>query len=112
MIGRIGLVTAVQYTGYVPSTAVYKSLLIPSINTHALNIQAASLGLLRATGDTLASGTFLNAATATMPAARSRGFLDALDEATERADRGGGIDAQPALTAARKRGRRGAPRDS
>jgi putative ABC transport system permease protein len=60
-------VTAVQETGYVANLNVYKSPLIPTINTNALQVQAASLGLLRATGDTLQSGAYLNAATATKP---------------------------------------------
>jgi putative ABC transport system permease protein len=67
MIGRMPAVTAVQETGYVANVNVYKSPLIPIINTNALQIQAASLGLLRATGDKLQSGTYLNAATAIEP---------------------------------------------
>ena len=43
--------------------------LVPTINTNALQVQAASLGLLQATGDSLQSGTYLNAATATEPVA-------------------------------------------
>jgi putative ABC transport system permease protein len=69
MIGRIAGVTAVQDTAYVPNINVFRSQLIPSIDTNALNVQAASLGLLHATGDTLAQGSFLNAATATQPVA-------------------------------------------
>ena len=69
MIGRIAGVTAVQDTAYVPNIDVFRSELIPSIDTNALSVQAASLGLLHATGDTLAQGSFLNAATATQPVA-------------------------------------------
>jgi putative ABC transport system permease protein len=69
MIGRIAGVTAVQDTAYVPNIDVFRSQLIPSIDTNALSVQAASLGLLDATGDTLAQGSFLNAATATKPVA-------------------------------------------
>ncbi len=69
MIGRIAGVTAVQDTAYVPNIDVFRSQLIPSIDTNALSVQAASLGLLHATGDTLAQGSFLNAATATQPVA-------------------------------------------
>ena len=69
MIGRIAGVTAVQDTAYVPNIDVFRSQLIPSIDTNALSVQAASLGLLHATGDTLAQGSFLNAATATKPVA-------------------------------------------
>jgi len=69
MIGRIAGVTAVQDTAYVSNVNVYRSPLIPAIDTNALSVQAASLGLLRATGVTLAHGRFLNAATAREPVA-------------------------------------------
>ncbi len=44
MISRIGPVQQVQYTGST-SADVYRSPLIPSVNTNALSVQAASLGL-------------------------------------------------------------------
>ncbi|MGO9081720.1 MAG: ABC transporter permease [Streptosporangiaceae bacterium] len=69
MIGRIAGVTAVQDTAYVSNVDVFRSPLIPSIDTNALTVQATSLGLLHATGDTLARGSFLNAATAQEPVA-------------------------------------------
>ena len=69
MIGRIAGVTAVQYTGAVSNVTVYRSPLIPPIDTNALTVQAASLGLLQATGDTIAHGRYLNAATAREPVA-------------------------------------------
>jgi putative ABC transport system permease protein len=69
MIGRIAGVTAVQDTAYIPDVDVYRGPLIPAIDTNALSVQAASLGLPQATGDTLAQGQFLNAATATEPVA-------------------------------------------
>jgi putative ABC transport system permease protein len=69
MIGRITGVTAVQDTAYVSNVNVYRSPLIPAIDTNALSVQAASLGLLRATGVALAHGSFLNAATAREPVA-------------------------------------------
>jgi putative ABC transport system permease protein len=69
MIRRIAGVTAVQDTAVVGNVNVYRSPLIPSIDTNALTVQAASLGLLKATGDTLASGRFLNPATAREPVA-------------------------------------------
>jgi putative ABC transport system permease protein len=68
MIARIGPVGQVQETGAVQA-AVYRSPLIPSINTNGLSIQAASLNLLPATGTTVAQGRYLNAATATEPVA-------------------------------------------
>jgi putative ABC transport system permease protein len=69
MIGRIGGVTAVQDTSYLGNVNVYRSPLIPAIDTNALTVQAASLGLLQATGDTVATGHFLGPATAREPVA-------------------------------------------
>jgi putative ABC transport system permease protein len=69
MIGRIAGVMAVQDTAYISNVNVFRSPLIPSIDTNALTVQAASLGLLQATGETVARGSFLNAATATEPVA-------------------------------------------
>ncbi len=68
MISRIGPVQQVQYTGST-SANVYRSPLIPSINTNALSVQAASLDLPRTVGATIAAGTYLNAATAREPVA-------------------------------------------
>jgi putative ABC transport system permease protein len=68
MIARIGPVQQVQYTGST-SANVYRSPLIPSVNTNALAVQAASLGLPQTVGATVAAGTFLNAATARQPVA-------------------------------------------
>ena len=68
MISRIGPVQQVQYTGST-SANVYRSRLIPSVNTNALSVQAASLDLPRTVGATIASGTYLNAATAHEPVA-------------------------------------------
>lgn len=66
MIARIDSVTQVEETGSI-SGDVYRSPLIPAIDTDALSINAASLGLLRAVGTTLVQGTYLNAATAEEP---------------------------------------------
>jgi putative ABC transport system permease protein len=66
MIGRIGPVTQVADTGST-SANVYRSRLIPSVNTNALQVQAATLNLLPAVGATVARGSYLNAATATEP---------------------------------------------
>jgi putative ABC transport system permease protein len=68
MIRRIGPVTQVQETGST-SADVYRSPLIPSINTNALSVQAASLGLPATVGTTVAAGSYLNAATAREPVA-------------------------------------------
>ncbi len=67
MIGRIGPVYAVQYTGSISSANVYRSPLIPSIDTNALSVEAASLALPSAVGTKIAEGSYLNAATATEP---------------------------------------------
>jgi putative ABC transport system permease protein len=66
MIGRIGPVTQVADTGSTTAN-VYRSPLIPSVNTNALQVQAATLDLLPAVGATVARGSYLNAATATEP---------------------------------------------
>jgi putative ABC transport system permease protein len=68
MISRIGPVQQVQYTGST-SADVYRSPLIPSVNTNALSVQAASLDLPRTVGATVAVGSYLNAATAHEPVA-------------------------------------------
>jgi putative ABC transport system permease protein len=68
MIGRIGPVQRVQYTG-ATSAKAYRSPRIPSINTNALTVDGASLDLPRAVGTTLAQGSYLNAATAREPVA-------------------------------------------
>jgi putative ABC transport system permease protein len=68
MIARIGPVTEVQETGSTDANA-YRSPLIPSINTNALSVQAASLGLPATVGTTIATGRYLNAATARLPVA-------------------------------------------
>ena len=69
MIGRIGPVTSVQETGSLINVDVYRSPLIPAIDTNALSLQAASLGLLATVGTTVAEGSYLNAATAKEPVA-------------------------------------------
>jgi putative ABC transport system permease protein len=63
MIARIGPAQQVQYTGSTSANA-YRSPLIPSVNTNALSVQAASLGLPQTVGATIAAGSYLNAATA------------------------------------------------
>ena len=68
MIGRIGPVEQVQYTGST-SVDVYRSPLIPAVNTNALSVQAASLELPQTVGARVAAGSYLNAATAREPVA-------------------------------------------
>jgi putative ABC transport system permease protein len=68
MIDRINPVTEVANTGDISSANVFRSPLIPSIDTNALTVDAASLNLLPAVGTTVGQGSYLNAATATEPA--------------------------------------------
>jgi putative ABC transport system permease protein len=68
MITRVGPVTEVQATGGTDAS-VYRSPLIPSINTNGLSVLAASLGLPQTVGTRVAEGRYLNAATATLPVA-------------------------------------------
>ena len=69
MIARLPGVTAVQDTGSVGNVSVYKSPLIPAIETNALSVDAATLNLPAVAGTSLAQGRFLNAATAREPVA-------------------------------------------
>jgi putative ABC transport system permease protein len=68
MIARIGPVYEVEETGSTDAN-VYRSPHIPSINTNALSVQAASLGLPSTVGTTVAQGRYLNKATAKLPVA-------------------------------------------
>jgi putative ABC transport system permease protein len=68
MIARIAPVNDVEQTG-ATQLNVYRSPLIPTINTNALSVQAASLGLLAVVGTSLLQGQPLNAATAALPVA-------------------------------------------
>jgi putative ABC transport system permease protein len=68
MIARIYPVEHVAETGKV-SGSVYRSPLIPSVDTNALSVAAVSLNLLQALNITVAQGSYLNAATATEPVA-------------------------------------------
>ncbi len=66
MIARIDPVETVAETGKVEGK-VYRSPLIPEVETNALSVQAASLGLLHTLGVQVVQGRYLNAATATEP---------------------------------------------
>ena len=69
MIGRLPGVLTVQDTGTIGNASAYRSPLIPSVETNALSVNAASLGLLHAVGTSVARGGWLNAATAREPVA-------------------------------------------
>jgi putative ABC transport system permease protein len=68
MIARIEPVTSVAETAKV-SAPVYRSPLIPAIDTNALSVQAASVNLPTALGVHVIEGSYLNAATAGEPVA-------------------------------------------
>jgi putative ABC transport system permease protein len=68
MIARIDPVTNVAETATI-SAKVFRTPLIPPIDTNALSVQAASLGLVRTLGVKVLEGRYLNAATATEPVA-------------------------------------------
>jgi putative ABC transport system permease protein len=68
MIGAIDGVSEVQDTGSVTGD-VYANPLVPAVDTNAIGIEAASLGLLPTVGTSVAQGSYLNAATAQEPVA-------------------------------------------
>jgi len=72
MIGRLPGVTNVQSTAAITGITgngvdAYRTPLIPPINTNAISVDAASLGLPSASGTSIAQGELLNAATARQP---------------------------------------------
>lgn len=69
MISRLPGVTSVQDTGTVNNVSVYRSQLIPSIETNGLSVIAASLNLPAVSGTSIVHGRYLNAATASEPVA-------------------------------------------
>jgi putative ABC transport system permease protein len=68
MIARIPPVESVTAIGYVPGATVRRTAAVPAIDTGGISVLAAQPGLLRTLGGSVASGTFLNAATARYPA--------------------------------------------
>jgi len=66
MISRLPGVYQVQSTG-ATDVNVYRSPLVPSVDTNALSVDASTVGLPRTTGTSVARGRFLNAATAREP---------------------------------------------
>ncbi len=72
MIGRLPGVTNVQSTATVNGITgdgvnAYRTPLIPPVDTNAVSVDAASLGLPTASGTSVAQGEFLNPATARQP---------------------------------------------
>jgi len=66
-ISRINAVEQVAHAGTVGGANVYRSPLIPAIQTNALQVKAASLNLPWVVATTVAQGRWLNSATATQP---------------------------------------------
>jgi putative ABC transport system permease protein len=69
MIGRISGVQQVQSTGAVSGANAYRNPYVPSVETNALSVQAATLGLLSVVATSVAQGRYLNPATAQEPVA-------------------------------------------
>jgi putative ABC transport system permease protein len=67
MISRLKPVESVADTALISNVNVYRSPLIPAINTNALEVQAASLNLPSVLATNVAEGSYLNAATASQP---------------------------------------------
>jgi putative ABC transport system permease protein len=67
MIARLEPVQSVADTALVSNAEVYRSPLIPAINTNALQVQAASLNLPSVIATSVAKGSYLNAATTNQP---------------------------------------------
>ena len=67
MVARIGPVESDAATSELPDS-VYRSRDIPAVNSEAITVEAADTGLLRTVQGRLWAGSFLNAATAHLPA--------------------------------------------
>jgi putative ABC transport system permease protein len=68
MIARIGPVTSVAQTAKL-NASVFRTPLIPTVDTNALSVLAAGLDLPASLGVHVVQGSYLNAATATEPVA-------------------------------------------
>jgi putative ABC transport system permease protein len=68
MVGRIGLVETVTAIGQLPETKVYRTDRIPAPQSSGIGVYAVRTDLLDTVGATVASGTWLNDATARYPA--------------------------------------------
>jgi putative ABC transport system permease protein len=67
-VARLEPVESVADTAVVPNNVeVYRSPLIPTVNTNSLEVQAASLNLPSVLATSVAKGSYLNAATANQP---------------------------------------------
>jgi putative ABC transport system permease protein len=68
MVSRVGPVTDVTEIGGISSIYVYRSSLVPAIDTNGISLTATDASLPATLGARLAHGAFLNAATARYPA--------------------------------------------
>ena len=68
MIGRIGSVESVTAIGQLPDAKVYRTDKIPAPQSGGIGVYAVRTDLLDTVGATVASGTWLNTATAQYPA--------------------------------------------
>jgi putative ABC transport system permease protein len=68
MVARIGPVTDVTKIGTISNTYVYRTALVPSVDTNGISLTATDAALPATLGATIAHGAFLNAATAHFPA--------------------------------------------
>jgi putative ABC transport system permease protein len=68
MVSRVGPVTDVTEIGGISNIYVYRSSLVPTIDTNGISLTATDASLPATLGARLAHGTFLNAATARYPA--------------------------------------------
>lgn len=67
MIDNIGPVDSVSATGTVPGATVYRSDLVPEVQSGGIGVVAATTDLLDTIGGELTAGAFLNQATETYP---------------------------------------------
>jgi putative ABC transport system permease protein len=67
MIARLPGVTSVQSIGELGSASAYRNQSVPTIDTNALTVDAATLGLPAAVGTSVAKGHYLSAASAREP---------------------------------------------
>jgi putative ABC transport system permease protein len=68
MIAHIAPVESVTATGYVAGATVRRTAAVPAIDSGGISVLAAQPGLLATLGGSVATGTFLSAATARYPA--------------------------------------------
>lgn len=68
MVRRVAPVTAVTAVGDISNVFVYRTPLVPSVDTNGISLVASDAAFPATVGATVVQGTFLNAATARYPA--------------------------------------------